>query len=349
MKTTNILRTLSFSSLVLMISACARPSVEFVETDPSYTLDKNYISVEMPKPSTYNPHNIVMVNGDIEATLVANVEDGVGSMEDTKVPVSFRLRRALKEDLTLIIKENRELLSNYTGEQLGYHPFPEGVLKEFKVVVPAGKTHFEATFELSNVSKFNEAPGYLTAFQISTAEGVTDVEVSPKNSTLFLKVNISSLIPGQNTTLSPRNIDDEPIEITSITSNFRNDMVNGLKDGRLWGSQWWVQAHSDTYLELKFDKNFIKGLGFVCYPGYKGKSIKSVKIEVSEDGGASYVYQGTVQVPDARSKIYILFNHPVAIDAIRISDFDTHSNDPSDQYVDMAEVMVFEDYQDDQD
>lgn len=330
------------ASLLIALSACGKPEVEIVEQDNSYALDKNVISVDIPKKMDYNPDNIVRVQSSPEVVLLANITDNVSTISNNQIPITIRLRRPLDHDLKIAFKEDREKLKEYRGEQLGYKPFPQGSLGEMIVTIPAGETTVDRAFQLTATNHFTKEPGYLTALVMTTPDQAETPAISANNSTLFLKVNISLLAPKQNTSLvrMMEEIGSEPIsDVIGSSNNPSAGNAQGVFRNR-WGAQWWVQEGSDTYLQANFEKNKIGGFIFVSARSYKNKHLKAMRIEVSEDGGENFVYQGKISLSSVNQYVYIKFDTPVDINAIRLSEFETFSNDPRDMYVDVSQIHI---------
>lgn len=329
-------------ALLLGLGACSKPEVEIVEQDNTYGLDKDIISVEIPEKMDYNPDNIVRVQSSKEVVLMANVRDNASSIAVNQIPVAIRLRRPLSHDLKIVFKEDRDKLNEYDGEQLGYKAFPEGSLGEMTVTIPAGETNVQEVFKLASTDKFTEEPGYLTALSMTTAGGADNPVISAHNSALFLKVNLSALAPMQNTSLVGR-MEELGTEIVPNVAGSSNNSSAGNARGVFWGrlgTQFWVQEGSDTYLQGNFEKTKVGGFIFVSARGYKNKTLKAMRIEVSEDGGENFVYQGHIRLSSPSLNAYIKFDTPVDIDAIRLSEFETFSNDPGDMYVDVNSMHI---------
>lgn len=330
------------AALLLALGACSKPEVEIVEQDNSYALDKNAISVDIPKKMDYNPHNIVRVQSSPEVILLANVKDKVSSISNNEIPITLRMRRPLDHDLKVVFKEDREQLKAYKGEQLGYKPFPEGSLGEMTVTIPAGETVVKGHFSLKSTDSFTEEPGYLTALVMTTTGGTDSPVVSANNGILFLRVNISALAAKQNASLVDSQ-DEIGSGIVSDVVGSTNSSSSGnaravFTGGR--GSQFWVKQGSATYLQANFEKEKIGGFVLMSPWGWKQKYLKSVRIEVSEDGGDNFVFQGTIRLGYPTTSVYVKFDTPVEINAIRLSEFETFSNDPTDMYVDISAMYI---------
>lgn len=331
---------LAFLISVFTFIGCETPEVELVEFNDSYALDKNIISVDMPKKFDYDPSNIVKVDGNIETRLIAEVQDGVSKISDKSITIRFRLRKAVDKELTLSLKEDREQLSKYPESQVGLLPFPEGALKEYEVTIPAGVVEHEATIELDDVSQFTDEAGYLTALSVSLVGGDEVVTLSKNNFVLFVKVEVPTLIVGDNVSYIPGQVTGDPVKNVVYSSNYESHRVQNLEKYN-YNSVWWVEEGSDTYLQINFDMAVVLQGTFMCPLNPKQKTVKRVKIEVSNNGGETFVEQGYLDVPDARWYISFEFDTPQEINAIKFSEFETHSNDPSDMYVDFFNVSIF--------
>lgn len=333
------------ASLLLLFTACERPEVEIVEYDDSYSLDEKFIKVDIPKETNYDPTNYFKVEGSSEVILATNIVDGKGNMVNKEIPLVIRLRRALDEDLTIVLKEDRERLVDYPGISTGIHSFPEGALKsEYRITIPAGKTMVEESIAVQDATNLTAPTGYLTAFALTTEEK-DKITPSNLNSTLYVRVIVSALIPKQNISYINEELAGSAIPSSQIRaeSNYRGDHVHKLFNGSTWmGSEYWVQRDSDTYIITRFSKTTVTGVVFMCVPGPKGKSLKAVTIEVSDDGGSTWIPQGSISYPDVEWDVNVQFNEPVEINAIRFTKFDTHSNDPNDLWLDMSEIQIFQ-------
>ncbi|MBR8764269.1 hypothetical protein IX335_001497 [Porphyromonas levii] len=333
-----------FLTFVGSFLGCKQPEVEIVEFNDSYTLDKNVISVEMPKKFVYDSSNIVKVEGNIEACLFAEVKDGVSNVDSKTIDIRFRLRKPMDKPVKLRIREDRALLSKYPDPDTieEYQPFPKGSLKEYDIVIPAGKVIHDAQIELDDATKFVDDAGYLTALGVSLVEEDLAIALSKNNSVFFVKVEVlPNLINEDNVHVSDRQLSKNPVRNAVYSSNFRPDLVPLLEKDN-YRTVWWVQEGSDSYLEIKFDMTLVTSGKMKCNLNSKSKTIKKVKIEVSNDGGVTFVEQGYLEVPKAGWYTYFVFDTPQEINAIRFSEFETYSTDPKDRYVDFCNISIFQ-------
>lgn len=337
MQTTYRILSLCTASL-LVLTSCER-KVEVVESDDSYTLDKNVVHVEIPKKFNFNPNNIISFVGAAEVILPISLDGTTASMDNTIIPVKIKLKRALTDDATLIFEEDRELLKSYTGEQLGYHEFPAGTFGATNVTIPKDVTDFESQLNIKDFSKLIEKPGYLTAFRMKIKNSAPDTQVSTINYSLYVKASISPLKVQDNVDVVynlPSGFTKIPSGNLKLNSNYKADRLGALNDGSTWSGNWWVQGGSDTYLKIEFPKSKVGGIRITRASG-NPKAIKNVEVSASLDSGKTAFSQGTiVNSNTSASSFVITFKEPLEINSVVLSKFLG-----VEEYMDIHEIEVF--------
>lgn len=325
---------------IVLAGACKR-EVTIVEFNDTYEIDKDYVSVDIPEKVNYNPNNIILYAGATEVILnyIYDEETGAVEMPDKNIPVRLKLKKPLLEPVNVVFKENRELLQSYTGEQLSYKDFPEGTFADAKITVPAGQTVVEGSIELKNVDAFKENPGYLTGLEIILEKAAENVVISKINYALYVKVNKSTLKDEDNVMFSEE-YPDGCVEIDrngiKLESDYASGHLSKMLDGSNW-SNWWMESGSKYDLVVQFPKNQIGAILLQTWNTWDPKTIRSVKVSVSADGGNTFFEQGVV-VPDRSdvADVYIKFIKPHEINAIRLYDFVGYN-----AYIDIHELYVY--------
>lgn len=348
MKTKHIISIIGVLVASAMLFSCKNPATEIVEFDPTYGLDPAKTNVEKPTPMDYNPNNIVIVNSGANTTVQLSYDAKTDAVKgDGQFEVSLRMRRALDKDLTVNFVLDRSLLSEYQETQIGFVDFPSGIVENFSMVIKAGKTVATQVVRLKDITALKKMPGYLTAFKMQLpADAPKDLIASAVGNKVFLKVKVVEASSLKLISTAPAG-SAMPYFDVFPTSNFRNDGVWAISDGRYSPAHnlysWWVENKSNTWLTLELrDANPVTG--FVIYnldSGGKSKTIKSVRIEVSNDKGQTYTDFGLLELPDVRRSFGIEFEKPMDINMVRFSQFDGYSTDPGDPWIDIHEIRVF--------
>lgn len=129
-------------------------------------------------------------------------------------------------------------------------------------------------------------------------------------------------------------------EALTCSSNYEAERASTrLTDGRTDDS-WYVRYQSGAYLDIRFNMANVKAV-VLNVPG-RYKQFKSVTVEVSDDGGNTWIDQGTVQIDRYYSTTFLEFRQPVVINAIRLKEFVPIYVDYGEQYyyADITEVRV---------
>ncbi len=346
---------LSMLCLALFAVACDKPDVEIVEQNNSYKLDPYAIYVDMPEKFGYNTFNLIRNESGAEVVLYASEEDGEIELPVTEIPLTFKLKRGLKQAAKFVFSPDEELMKLYTGVKEGFKPFPENAFSGMEFTVPPGVTSYTTTIKLQKTAELSGKTGFLSAYRLKLlSEGKdADIKVSLKTEALYLKLKISSLKNGTNIRLAEKiGKGSRQLPSNQITpkSDYQTGRLHYLLDGQKYSwmsynNNWWIPGGGTETLELGFAKQKVGGIVFYTY-GRDHKRIRSVQVSVSEDDGATYFDQGTV-TPQEKDTVIIVFNKPVEIDKIKFSNFVSWNSSSSDSYVDIHEIEVFSTITDD--
>ncbi len=331
--------SISALAIILMLSACGKDTpVEIVEYDDTYKVDQSKVQVDKPEKLGFNPNNIIVYKGETNIILPAyRNEEGTIVLTKTSFETSFRLKKALDKDTEIVLTEDRELLQSYTGEQLGYKPFPEGILSGTTVRIPAGQTTVTATVTVDKPEAFTEDPGYLTAFKIVVKDADSGLVPSVVSSTFFVKMDIKPALPDgdniQTATIVPAGLTKFKGQIIPA-SEYQPGHLGALVDGNWWGTNWWVQSGSDTSLWLYFPLSKVKAIRF--YTLTSPKRIKTVDVYASNTYGEHIVLQGTAKYDNQTSYAVIIFKEAIEIDALVFDKFVGFGD-----YIDIHEAEIY--------
>lgn len=326
---------------ILLSGACNR-EVTVVEFNDTYEIDKDYVSVDIPQKFNYNPNNIILYVGATEVRLTYRYDETTGSVEmpNKSIPVKIKLKKALPEPVNIVFKENKELLQNYTGEQLGYKDFPQGTFADAKITLPAGQTLIEGSIELKNVEAFRENPGYLTGLEMTLEKAGDNVVISKINYALYVKVNKSDLEDGDNIEFKTE-LPQGLVELDRKNIRAESDYASGhlwkMFDGNSW-SNWWVKPKSEYDLVLRFPEAKVGAILILTNNIWDLKTLKSVKVAISADNGNTFYRQGEVMVDDNRTRyVYVKFIKPYEINTIRLYEFDGYN----EEAIDIHELNIY--------
>lgn len=312
---------LSIAGLALLAVACDDPSVEIVEQNNSYKLDPNAIHVDMPEKFGHNTSNLIRNEGGTEAVLYASEIEGEIQIPVTEIPLVFKLKRKLKQATKFVFSPDEELMKLYTGVKEGFKPFPENAFSGMEFTIPPGITDYRTTIRLQEgIAGLNQKPGFLSSYRLKPLSGGdADIKVSEASKGLYIKLKFSLLKDGENVSLAESIEDDwNKIPSNQITpeSNYQAGRLPNIVDGQKypWSANWWVPGGGSETLELGFAKQKVAGVVFYTNSSYQ-KVIRSVRVSVSEDGGANYFNQGIIR-PEKARMVYVAFKEPVEINKI---------------------------------
>ncbi len=328
--------------LALFAVSCDNPSVFIVEQNDSYTLDSEVINVDMPKKNGYNTSNFIKREGAEEIVLTATFAEEAFQLANNEIPLVFKLRRELEKGTKFIFVPDDELMKRYTGKKDGFTPFPENAFESLEFTIPSGVKEFKTSLQLSNIENLLSHPetGLLSAFRLKPTEDNGDITVSAKSEALYIKLNFSKLNNSENVSLSPRTPSGAEVNSDLITPKSNNTvapaLLSRLFDGDYSRQNYWLKSKSGYYLELSLAE-IMKVSGVVFYTNNTNKkSIRSVKVEVSDDGGETWFEQGSIVSPTPLRVLNVAFNAPVEVNRVRFSDFISHSD-----YVDIYEMEIY--------
>lgn len=321
MKKTSIFSVLALS-VVALATSCRDKAVEIVEQDPSYTLDANVISVDIPKPFIFNENNIVRYNGSTELTLNAKVDiNSIVTMTGSTIDLNFTLRRALTAPTEFVLEEDRSLLDQYRGVKADFQEFPANSVEGLRFTIPQGVKTFSTRLMLQNTSQFTHVPGYLTAYRLRPVQEGQKLEVSEATRVLYLKVRVkqSPLGSPTNAELTTR-VESSWIKLTNGQMNIdgpgtQYSPVTNLIDGSK-NRSWMVLAGSSTRVTFSFfQPRTVAGVALFSRVSQYGP--KKFSIEVAEDE-TTWSPQGEIISTGANS-LYVKFRTPVETNKIRIN------------------------------
>lgn len=336
---------LSIAGLALLAVACDDPSVEIVEQNNSYKLDQNAIHVDMPERFGHNTSNLIRNEGGTEAVLYASEIEGEIQIPVTEIPLVFKLKRNLKQATRFVFSPDEELMKLYTGVKEGFKPFLENAFSGMEFTIPPGITDYRTTIRLQEgITGLNQKPGFLSSYRLKPLSGGdADIKVSEASEALYIKLRFSSLKNEENVSLAESIEDDwNQIPSSQVTpaSDYQAGRLSYILDGQKdywWTSNWWIPGGGAETLELGFAKQKVAGVVFYTN-SQQQKVIRSVRVSVSEDGGATYFNQGVVQ-PERAMVVYIAFDEPVEINKIKFSNFESWN--AMAPYIDIHEVEVY--------
>lgn len=343
MKKTSIFSLLALG-VVALATSCRDKAVEIVEQDPSYTLDANVISVDIPKPFIFNENNIVRYNGSTELIVSAKVDlNSVVTMTGNTIDLSFTLRRALAAPTEFVLEEDRSLLDQYRGVKTDFRELPENSVEGLRFTIPQGVKTFSTRLTIQNSAQLTHVPGYLTAYRLRPVQDGQKLEVSEATRVLYLKVRVkqSPLGSPTNATLTT-GVENSWILLTNGQMNVSGpgttyspvtNLIDGTKGSaaRSWST---VIGSSSNVIFTFFKPRTVAGI--VIHSRYAQYGVKRFRIEVAEDE-TTWSSQGEI-TNTGTSAVYVKFATPVETNKVRLSMLEALQ---SDRNVYMEEIEVY--------
>lgn len=299
----NIIKLWTLGAMFAAV-ACSKADPEVIIEDPAYQLDPKEIAVSKPEPFVYNESNILRNVSAKDVTFDAILIDGQVTMEETTIPLTFRLRRPLKEALTIKLEKDASLFSKYTGDRTNVQDFPEDTFEGLTITIPAGKVVHEAQLTIKNVERLTNTNGYLVAFRYNVPNSVSLAEEA---SSLFVRVNVKE---PKYLLLDAK--EDAWVEMTSdqfsrsITPNYGGGYVRDTSKLTISKS---ASASGATIAGISLQVNL---------PSY---AMKSFRIKVYNETVADGETFDLITLPSPKRDIFIKFTKPLTYNKIELSEF----------------------------
>lgn len=331
MKKTSIFSLLALS-MVALATSCKDKAVEIVEQDPSYTLDANVISVDIPKPFIFNDNNIVRYNGSTELFANAKVDaSSTVTMATNTIDLSFTLRRPFATATEFVLEEDRSLLDEYRGIKTDFREFPANSVSGLRFTIPPGQTSFTTSLTIDNISQLTALPGYLTAYRLKPVQEVQKLQLSESAKTFYLKVRVKPTPLGSPTNAElSTGIESNWTKLTN--SQMRVDQGSGssstsiaaLIDGVRLRS-WYGTAGGSNQIIFTFTRPRTVA-GLVVYSRYPLYALSKFKIQAAEDE-VTWAPQGEITNTGGLTAFYVKFTTPIETDKIRLYDLEALQSD----------------------
>lgn len=331
MKKTSILSLFALG-VVALATSCRDKGVEIVEQDPSYTLDANVISVDIPAPFVFNDNNIVRYNGSTELFANAKVDaSSVVTMANNTIDLSFTLRRPFATDTEFVLEEDRSLLDEYRGVKTDFREFPANAVSGLRFTIPQGQTSFTTRLTIADLSQLTSLPGYLTAYRLRPAQEVQKLQISESAKTFYLKVRVkptplgsptnASLSTGIEGTWNKLNNTQMRVDQgTGVTSTSIASLIDGARV-----RSWYGTAGGSSLINFTFTRPRTVA-GLVVYSRYPLYALRKFKIQAAEDE-VTWAPQGEITNTGGLTAFYVKFATPIETDKLRLYDFEALQSD----------------------
>lgn len=326
MKKTNIY-SLLLLGLIASVASCRDKGVEIVEQDPSYTLDANVISVDIPKPFVFNDNNIVRYDGSsTELLTTAKVKDNSEvTMNTSSFELNFTLRRPFTEPTDFVLEEDKALLENYRGVKAGFKDLPANTVSGLSFTIPKDQTNFRITLQVQNLPQLNTMPGYLTAYRLRPAKAVEKLQISETAQVFYLKIRVRPTPLGNpNNVMEGTGIEPSWHKLSAAHMKLdqgpgtNSSSINKLIDGNVQTNSWY--GNPSSLINFNFTRpRTVAGIAIVTRSS--SYFVKGLKIDAAEDE-VTLASQGSVaDVTPRNGVIYVKFSKPIETDKLKLYDF----------------------------
>lgn len=288
---------------VLAATACSKTEPEVITEDPSYKLDAKEISVETPAKFVYNTDNVLRNESANTVGLDIKVIDGTPEINTTTIPLTFRLRRALSQDLVIQLVKDESLLARYSGDRENVQSFPEGTFSGLTVTIPAGKLTHTADVVINNHEQLTHTGGYLTAFRIDVPSAVSMAE---EGKTLFVRANV--------TTPKILLLDEMPQNWSEVAS----ERYSFSPNKNAYYQNWTVYARSYRLSAIKTaQKPAVFGLSVRMTNPVR--RLKTIQVRAYNNSIADGETFDLITLDAPRETVYIRFTTPLTYNRIEIT------------------------------
>lgn len=344
----------------LGLFSCSRPEVKVVESDYTYTLDKNKIAVDIPKPYHFYVSPIVTIDGDNPLLLSffsKPTEDKTGARVKgyTAIPVSLTLSRPASKALTLAFGPDETKDAKLKKEIPGVKDLPADLVKyPTTVEVPAGETSVTFEIALPEELPLKEEGLFLTTFAFSTKDKA-DYRTGKGHNTIAVFLINSSLDNREDGLTVTDRIPEGLAEIDPSTLDATIEGAKGdaesewLFDGkietdyahRVYPKPVWLTPGAAIQVHVASKPKTVRGVTvYFHFTGWgRRPNPKSFDVLVTNNSGLIWAKQGAVQdiSPDAASCSF-LFEEPLDLTDIRLEDIQPQSEGAS---IGIVELKLF--------
>lgn len=303
----NIIQLCTLGAM-LLITSCSKAEPEIITEDPTYKIDPKEVYVDTPAKFVYNTDNILRNESERIVSLNVNLVDGTPVLETTTIPLTFRLRRPLAEDLTITLEEDRSLLAKYVGDQTDVLPLPEGTLSGLTATIPAGSLTYTTNISVTNANLLTDTKGYLTAFRFVVPEGAN---MSEDAKVMYVRVTVR---------------EPEVVLVDGVDSSWRE--LTNTTDYRIspmaipFDPKWTTNSRTILYIrKATLSSPSISGLAIYTRSTASNKTIKSLRMRAYAYDVAEAKDYGVLNVPESKEVIYIKFAQPITVRTLELSNF----------------------------
>lgn len=281
----------------IAIYSCKMPDVEIVESNYAYTIDKEKVQVEMPKPFDYSNSNVTLLkNGNVSLafkTLVTPVSKlivGTGEVE-----LKLTSRDPMAEDIKFTFRLDEDAAEAAKDQYKDYLPLPIEALDVAEVVIPKGEKDVSFKIRLKEsldfLSEGTQGAGYYCFLHLVSGSPET---VLPAKSGNLIAVTVSvenSNILSEEAVQTDKMY--EGVKVASVTEGggYNIGEAKNMTDGNL--SNGYISGSERP--EFVFDltaEHPLSGLRFHAV-SYYGSPYFSTTAEVwTSTDGKSYTSQG---------------------------------------------------------
>ncbi|NYI49043.1 DUF1735 domain-containing protein [Macellibacteroides fermentans] len=315
-KIQQLIQVLLGACFLYSFSACNTNEVEVVQQDTSWQMDRKYIEEDIREQLGIDPFTNLAYLGYYDSPyLQINAKNDLSNTtipNGTEYSVKVKLSNVYKENVTVSLVKDDNLMSQFPEKVEGISIFPEDTYSLEPAIVKAGET--EAVFKITfkNLNKLNNNKGYVMALKLQIEGTHQNLQVAKTRVNYFVRMRVEIQLD---------NVDSSnmPIEGTlfnsnlTFESNIRPDKLGSLKDGDLTVNKWYTSTEA-SYLDIIIpEKTSIKGLLLHTTSGY---ALKGCDVLVEENG--EWVNNGAFEISAKSLACYVKFKKPVECTKIRL-------------------------------
>lgn len=251
-----------------------------------------------------------------EISLTANNPRETVVLRDNEIRFTITTSVAQDRNVTLRLQNNPLLLDYfYKGDRDGFMPFPQGVLEDIVVEIPAGETQTEVVLPFAFTEKLIDEPGYLAAFKLKEISEDKKYVSASDDSYFFVKVKQTISVALGNRYAWGGVLDKAEIK---AYANGGSELVPAVIDGNNSGDYFEISKSNNGSLELQFESlKTVRDL--TLHTNAKESEITSFYVAVTVDNGATWLPRGLVDISKAEDSFNISFlSYSMKINGIKI-------------------------------
>lgn len=231
--------------------------------------------------------------------------------------IKFTITTSIAQDRKVILRlqNNPSVLEHfYKRETDGFLPFPQGVLEDIDIEIPAGETEVEVTLPFSHTDKLIDEAGYLAAFKLKEISEDKRYVSASDDAYFFVKIKQTTSVK-----IASRYSWGNFMDKTEIKAyaNGSDVLLPAVLDDDVDGDFFEIKKSDNGSLELMFESS-VNVRDLTLHTNIKESGITSFYVAVTKDSGQSWLPRAIVNTSGAENEFNLSFQPYSAINGIKI-------------------------------